>query len=208
MRSIVFVTALMAGTLNLYAPPIIDLARLNAELAKFSETSVAFINAALTPVKPEAAPIDAAASAKVDEDLDYRIAQQTKSIDGWRAFLAAHPNGAHAGAAQGALDKLEPPPRVAQPPAAPPPAATALAPAAPAPVFTPAVQVLNAPARQPDFFRSLEQEAASPPKTIIKWRERRIVRWRVERPRHRSAPSGLPSFLAALFGEQRPQARR
>src|SRR5271163_896780 len=110
MRSIVFVTALMAGALDPYAPPTIDLAKLNTDLAKFSERSVAFINNALTPVKPEAAPFDAVASAKVDEDLDYRIAEQTKSIDGWRAFLAAHPRGAHAPAAQTELDKLQPPP--------------------------------------------------------------------------------------------------
>jgi hypothetical protein len=99
MRSIVFVTALTAGVFNPYAPLTIDhaklntdlaefSAKLNTDLAKFSETSVVFFSRALTPVKPEAAPIDAAASAKVDEDLDYRIAEQRKSIDGWRAFLS------------------------------------------------------------------------------------------------------------------------
>lgn len=221
MRSIVFVAAMMAGVLEPYAPPTLDLAKLNTDLVKFSATSVAFIDRALTPARPEAAPIDPVAFARVDEDLDYRIAKQTGSIDGWRAFLAAHPNGAHAPAAQAELDKLQPPPAapppaappaVAPPPAAPPPvatppAATAKAPAAPVPAFAPAVEVLNAPAREPDFFRPLEQAAASPPpKTIIKWRERRIVRWRVERPRHR--PSGLPPFLAALFGERRPRASR
>jgi hypothetical protein len=111
MRSIVFVTALMAGALTPYAPPTVDLAKLNAGLNGFSERSVAFITRALTPVRPEAAPIDAVASAKVDEDLDYRIAGQKKSIDGWRAFLIAHPNGAHAPEAQAELDKLQPPPR-------------------------------------------------------------------------------------------------
>jgi hypothetical protein len=207
MRSIVFVAALTAGVLNPYAPPGADLAntlgKLNAGLVEFSQTSVAFIDKALTPARPEAALIDAAASARVDEDLDYRIAKQTGSIDGWRAFLKAHPNGAHAPAAQAELDKLEPPPR-----AAPPPASPAATRQAPVPAFAPAVEVMNAPARQPDFFRSLEKEAASPPKTIIKWRERRVIRWRVERPRHRPAPSGLPPFLAALFGERPSRAGR
>ena len=202
MRSIVFVAATMAGTLNPYAPPTIDLARLNAELAKFSDRSVAFINAALTPVKPEAAPIDAVASAKVDEDLDYRIAEQTKSVDGWRAFLAAHPQGPHAPAAQAALDTLQPPP-------APPVAEVAL----------------NTPSQQLEFFRLMERLSANAPeaaptttivevpvpetKTIVKWRERRTVIYRrAARPPHRSQPSSLPPFLAALFGEPRPRPRR
>ncbi|HXE25726.1 MAG TPA: hypothetical protein VN637_12635 [Roseiarcus sp.] len=201
MRSIVFVTALMAGALTPYAPPTVDLAKLNAGLNGFSERSVAFIARALTPVRPEAAPIDAVASAKVDEDLDYRIAGQKKSIDGWRAFLVAHPNGAHAPEAQAELDKLQPPPR--------PPVVEA---------------ALNTRSQQFEFFRMMERLSADAPdaspttalvevpvpetKTIVKWRERRTVVYRrVARP-HRSQPSGLPSFLAALFGEQRPRARR
>jgi hypothetical protein len=200
MRSLVFVTALMAGVLNPYAPPTIDLAKLNAELAKFSERSVAFINKTLTPVRPEAAPIDASASAKVDEDLDYRIAGQTKSIDGWRAFLAAHPEGVHAPAAQAELDKLHPPP-------APPVAEV----------------VLNTPGQQLEFFRLMERLSADAPeaspattivelpetKTIVKWRERRtrwIVHWRVARPSHRFQSPSLPPLFMALFGERQPRA--
>lgn len=203
MRSIVFVTAMMAGVLDPYAPPSLDLGKLNTDLVKFSATSVAFIDKALTPARPEAAPIDAVASARVDEDLDYRIAKQTRSIDGWRAFLAAHPNGAHAPAAHAEIDKLKPPPLAALSPTA-----AAQAPAASAPVFAPVVQVLNAPAQQPDFFRSLAASPPPTPKTIIKWRERRIVRWRIEPPRHRAERSGLPPFLAALFGERRSRAAR
>jgi hypothetical protein len=199
MRSIVFIAALMAGALNPYAPPTVDLAKLNADLAKFSETSVAFINTALTPVKPEAAPIDPAASAKVDEDLDYRIAEQRKSIDGWRGFLAAHPQGPHAPAAQAELEKLQPPP-------------APVAEAAP----------LNTPSQQFEFFRMVERLSAEAPeaspstmivevpetKTIVKWRERRIVQWRVARPSHRSEPMSLPPLFMALFGEKRPRATR
>jgi hypothetical protein len=199
MRSIVFVAALVAGALNPYAPPTVNFARLHADLAKFSETSVAFINAALTPAKPEAAPIDPAASAKVDEDLDYRIAGQRKSIDGWRAFLAAHPQGPHAPAAQAELDKLQPPPT-------PPVAEVAL----------------KTPSQQLEFFHLLERSSADAPeapptttivevpetKTIVKWRERRIVHWRVARSSHRSETMSLPPFLSALFGDRRPRARR
>jgi hypothetical protein len=57
----------------------------------------------------EAAPVDPVAAAKLDEDLDYRIAERTNSSDGWRAFLTAHPDGAHAQSARAEVDKLAPP---------------------------------------------------------------------------------------------------
>jgi hypothetical protein len=53
--------------------------------------------------------VDPIAAAKVDEDLDYRIAERTKSTEGWRAFLAAHPDGPHVQSARAELDKLAPP---------------------------------------------------------------------------------------------------
>jgi hypothetical protein len=217
MRNIMFATALIAGVFNPYAPPTIDRAKLNADLvrlsaklntglAKFSKTSVAFINTALTPVTPEAAPIDASASAKIDEDLDYRIAEQRKSADAWRAFLTAHPTGAHAPAAQAALDKLEPPP-------APP-------------VSEVALNTLNTPSQQLEFFRLMERSSADAPetapttsivevpvpetKTIVKWREYRTVIYR-RAARHRyyrSEPPSMSSFLLALFGQQRLRGGR
>jgi hypothetical protein len=216
MRSIVFATALTAGVFNPYAPPAIDPAKLNTDVAGFSvklnaglakvgETSVAFISRALTPVKPEAAPIDEAASAKVNEDLDYRIAEQSKSAEGWRAFLTAHPAGAHAPAAQAELDKLQPPP-------APP-------------VSEAALSTLNTPSQQLEFFRLMERSSADAPdtapttsivevpvpetKTIVKWREHRTVVYRrAGRSRYRSEPSDVSSFLLALFGQQRTRAGR
>ena len=36
----------------------------------------------------------------VDEELDYNVARQFASLAGWRAFLAAHPNGAYARSAR------------------------------------------------------------------------------------------------------------
>jgi hypothetical protein len=74
------------------------------------------VNKALAPAKPEArvSPVDPIAAANVDEDLDYRIAQRMKSTEGWRSFLAAHPDGPHAQSARAELDKLVP---VEKPPA-------------------------------------------------------------------------------------------
>jgi hypothetical protein len=43
---------------------------------------------------------------RVDEDLDYRIARVTGSLEGWRAFLAAHGSGAHTESAKAEIDKL------------------------------------------------------------------------------------------------------
>jgi hypothetical protein len=54
----------------------------------------------------EKTPVDRVSSENLDEDLDYRIAGQTKSPAGWRAFLEAHPNGPHAQAARAEIDRL------------------------------------------------------------------------------------------------------
>jgi hypothetical protein len=40
--------------------------------------------------------VDPVAAANVAEDIDYRIAQRTKSLAGWQAFLEAHRDGPHA----------------------------------------------------------------------------------------------------------------
>ena len=71
----------------------------------------AFITKSLTPARPEAnaSAVDPVAAANLDEDLDYRIAQRTKSTEGWRSFLTAHPDGPHAQSARAELDKLVPP---------------------------------------------------------------------------------------------------
>ena len=50
--------------------------------------------------------VDPVAAANVDEDLDYRIAQRVKSMEGWRSFLAVHPDGPRAQSARAELDKL------------------------------------------------------------------------------------------------------
>jgi hypothetical protein len=85
-----------------YAPPSFK------EMAK--PRWLADISVAIS-AKPQAEvpAVDPIAAAKVDEDLDYRIAERTKSTEGWRAFLAAHPDGPHAQSARAELDKLAPP---------------------------------------------------------------------------------------------------
>jgi hypothetical protein len=45
------------------------------------------------------APVEAtppASPASMDEEPDYMVAKQLASLEGWRAFLAAHANGAYA----------------------------------------------------------------------------------------------------------------
>ena len=58
--------------------------------------------------KPEVAGalVDPAAAARVDEDLDYLIAQRRGSVEGWRSFLAAHGTGVHAQSAREEVEKL------------------------------------------------------------------------------------------------------
>ena len=86
-------------------------------------TDISLVISTSLAAKPEAEipAVDPIAAAKVDEDLDYRIAERTKSTEGWRAFLAAHPDGAHAQSARAELDALAGPvapstPAVAQAP--------------------------------------------------------------------------------------------
>ena len=69
---------------------------------KWREEINAILNQALAFAKPAAdvVPIDPAAAARIDEDVDYRIAQRIGSLEGWRSFLAAHGNSAHAQSAR------------------------------------------------------------------------------------------------------------
>jgi Caspase domain len=54
-------------------------------------------------VSPAAAP---PANADADEASDYRTTERFASLDGWRAFLAIHPDGVYARLARGEVDKL------------------------------------------------------------------------------------------------------
>jgi hypothetical protein len=193
VRSIAFSAALIAGLLGPEPPDLLP--ALHERLTRFSEASVAFITKTLTPTPPKAEPIDPTAAAKVDEDLDYRIAAHTKTAEAWRAFLDAHPNGPHTPEASAALGQLEPPPP------SPPPAA---------PAFAPVVEVANATPQELDLFAALERPPAPMTKivetTVVKWREREprtryVVHWRYAWPRHYRAARPQPSLFTALFGD-------
>jgi hypothetical protein len=107
--------ALAVPATYLYARPSLEeIAKLRwlADISVAISTSLAAKPQAVVPA------VDPIAAAKVDEDLDYRIAERTKSTEGWRAFLAAHPDGPHAQSARAELDKLAPPMTPAAPTAA------------------------------------------------------------------------------------------
>lgn len=74
-----------------------------------ADISVAISASLAAKPQAEVPAVDPIAAAKVDEDLDYRIAERTKSAEGWRAFLAAHLDGPHAQSARAELYKLAPP---------------------------------------------------------------------------------------------------
>ena len=80
------------------------------DVAKFKwlDEITVMLNKALASAKPAAnvVPIDPAAAALVDEELDYRIAQRIGSLEGWRSFLAAHGSGAHAQSARAEAEVL------------------------------------------------------------------------------------------------------
>jgi hypothetical protein len=99
--------ALALPAIYAYAPPNLE------DIAKpqWLDHISAIITKSLASAKPQAevSPVDPVAAAKVDEDLDYRIAERTKSLEGWRAFLTAHPDGPHAQSARAELDKLAAP---------------------------------------------------------------------------------------------------
>ena len=76
-----------------------DLEAITGQSAREEERSAA---------KPEVAGalVDPAAAARVDEDLDYMIAQRIGSVEGWRSFLAGHGSGVHAQSAKAEVEKL------------------------------------------------------------------------------------------------------
>jgi uncharacterized caspase-like protein len=61
--------------------------------------------AAVPPAAASPAPAPPA-NADADEASDYRTTERFASLDGWRAFLAIHPDGAYARLARAEVDKL------------------------------------------------------------------------------------------------------
>jgi hypothetical protein len=50
-------------------------------------------------------PTPPASPASIDEELDYMVAKRLASLEGWRAFLAAHGNGAYAQSATAEVER-------------------------------------------------------------------------------------------------------
>ena len=103
IRKYAFPLVLVFAVIYVYAPLSLEEV---AKLPWLDDINI-IVNKTLAPATPEAgvSPVDPIAAANVDEDLDYRIAQRTKSTEGWRSFLAAHPAGLHAQSARSELDK-------------------------------------------------------------------------------------------------------
>jgi hypothetical protein len=78
-----------------------------AKLSLLDEINV-IINEAVAAVKPHAVVFaaDPAGAARVEEDLDYRIAERIGSVEGWRSFLAVHGSGVHVQTAKALVEKL------------------------------------------------------------------------------------------------------
>ena len=98
--------------LALAVPAIYAYAANHGEIAKprwLDDIGIAINHSLAAQPQAEVPSVDPIAAAKVDEDLDYRIAERTNSTEGWGAFLAAHPDGAHAQSVRAELDKLAPP---------------------------------------------------------------------------------------------------
>jgi hypothetical protein len=153
-----------------------DLEAITGQSAREEERSAA---------KPEVAGalVDPTAAARVDEDLDYMIAQRKGSVEGWRSFLAAHGSGVHAQSAKAEVEKLllagqDPAPAAAEvsngastdakavsevvPSAPPPPATEAAALAAPAQA---AAEVSNGASTDAKAVSEVVPSAPPPPAT-------------------------------------------
>ena len=149
-----FVLVLALTVIYAYAPlSLVEVAKL-----RWLDDINVILNKSLASAKPEVgvSAVDPVAAANVDEDLDYRIAQRTKSTEGWRSFLAAHPDGPHAQSARAALDKLIP--------AGTPPAPAAAQ--APLPVAAQASDVRSLDTKAPSEAASPAQP--SPPSEVAK----------------------------------------
>jgi hypothetical protein len=209
MRLLVFMAALGLGIGSSFEAPNLWPA-IDHALRRFSDASLALIERSLTPVKVQTEPIDATAAANLDEDLDFRIAAQSKTAEGWWAFLDRHPGGVHASVAQEALAQLTGKGAVlATAPQPPPPSPPSR------PRFAPVVEVANAPPTppEPDVFAALERPPPPETKvvevetTIVKWRERTryLTHQRLERPHVRRPP---PQPFFAWFGPRDPRQLR
>jgi len=63
-------------------------------------------NLVAPPSAPNVTAVPPPLASDADETPDYRTAERSASLDGWRSFLAAHPDGAYAHVARAEMDRL------------------------------------------------------------------------------------------------------
>ena len=154
IKKYAFVLVLMLAVIYVYSPLRLEDV---AKVPWLDDINV-ILNKSLAYTRREAgtSPVDPIAAANVDEDLDYRIAQRTKSAEGWRSFLTVHPDGPHAQSVRAELGKLVPAGRSPVPAAA----------QAPWPVAAQASDVRSLDTKAPSEAASLAQP--SPPSEVAK----------------------------------------
>jgi hypothetical protein len=100
----VIVLALMIAAFHVLKPSTLANVPGLAELGRISIN----IRDDLLPTNTQSAIlVDQERAGRIDEELDYRIAQRIGSLGGWRAFLAAHENGKYTQTAEAEVERLE-----------------------------------------------------------------------------------------------------
>ena len=64
------------------------------------------LGAEKVPAEAAVAPVAPLASASIDEERDYGVAQRLGSLEGWRAFLAAHGSSVYAQSARAEVEQM------------------------------------------------------------------------------------------------------
>ena len=101
--AVVLATGLAIGFLARETPNLVglaDVARLDDMRIRIEKVFVPAMRGA------DVLLVDQSSAASVGEELDYRIAQRVGTLEGWRAFLAAHSAGEYAPAAKAEMERL------------------------------------------------------------------------------------------------------
>lgn len=161
-----------------------------------------FIGAADNPSLPSSLqkpqtssiPVNSGASASVDEELDHEFAKQLGSLKGWRAFLDAHGDGAHARSARAEIERLRFAGKAAAP-AADDPSNDAL----PAPNATSEVLIAVPPSAAAEAVAPTADEACRrDANRLVRFRDNPSPEGAERLARELSCAKLWPQFLAAV----------